>query len=136
MSVAKEQREKLIWEFPNIGKKAPEQEEKAFAYCEGYKEFLNVAKTEREFVREAVLRLKEAGYEEFEEGKIYQPGDKVADLPENTAGTRDCRYAAGGQPSVWKIRLHTVYCVGQKCPLCVRIWRGKPRVRVGARAEP
>ena len=77
MSVAKEQREKLIWEFPNIGKKAPEQEEKAFAYCEGYKEFLNVAKTEREFVREAVLRLKEAGYEEFEEGKIYQPGDKV-----------------------------------------------------------
>lgn len=21
---------------------------------------------------------------------------------ENTAGTRDCRYAAGGQPSVWK----------------------------------
>lgn len=40
MSVAKEQREKLIWEFPNIGKKAPEQEEKAFAYCEGYKEFL------------------------------------------------------------------------------------------------
>lgn len=60
MSVAKEQREKLIWEFPNIGKKAPEQEEKAFAYCEGYKEFLNAAKTEREFVREAVLRLKEA----------------------------------------------------------------------------
>ena len=57
MSVAKEQREKLIWEFPNIGKKAPEQEEKAFAYCEGYKEFLNAAKTEREFVREAVLRL-------------------------------------------------------------------------------
>ena len=43
MSVAKEQREKLIWEFPNIGKKAPEQEEKAFAYCEGYKEFLNAA---------------------------------------------------------------------------------------------
>ena len=77
MSVAKEQREKLIWEFPNIGKKAPEQEEKAFAYCEGYKEFLNAAKTEREFVREAVLRLKEAGYEEFEEGKIYPPGDKV-----------------------------------------------------------
>ena len=63
--------------IPNIGKKAPEQEEKAFAYCEGYKEFLNAAKTEREFVREAVLRLKEAGYEEFEEGKIYQPGDKV-----------------------------------------------------------
>ena len=56
MSVAKEQREKLIWEFPNIGKKSPEQEEKAFAYCEGYKEFLNAAKTEREFVREAVLR--------------------------------------------------------------------------------
>ena len=30
MSVAKEQREKLIWEFPNIGKKAPEQEERGW----------------------------------------------------------------------------------------------------------
>lgn len=39
MSVAKEQREKLIWEFPNIGKKAPEQEEKAFAYCEDIRSF-------------------------------------------------------------------------------------------------
>ena len=28
MSAAKEQREKLTWEFPNIGKKAPEQEER------------------------------------------------------------------------------------------------------------
>lgn len=39
MSVAKEQREKLIWEFPNIGKKALEQEEKAFAYCEDIRSF-------------------------------------------------------------------------------------------------
>ena len=33
MSVAeKNSREKLIWEFPNIGKKAPEQEEKAILH--------------------------------------------------------------------------------------------------------
>lgn len=37
--VSSERTEKTVWEFPNIGKKAPEQEEKAFAYCEGYKEF-------------------------------------------------------------------------------------------------
>ena len=88
MSVAKEQREKLIWEFPNIGKKAPEQEEKAFAYCEGYKEFLNAAKTEREFVREAVLRLKEAGYEEF--GIPDQPQESASDehVRKTSAGGR------------------------------------------------
>ena len=87
------------------------------------------------FVRE-IHFLEEYGLHQNQpdfSGRLYLQG---ADLPENTAGTRDCRYAAGGQPSVWKIRLHTVYCVGQKCPLCVRIWRGKPRVRVGARAEP
>ena len=90
MSVAKEQREKLIWEFPNIGKKAPEQEEKAFAYCEGYKEFLNAAKTEREFVREAVLRLKEAGYEEFEEGIPDQSQESASDehVRKTSAGGR------------------------------------------------
>ena len=97
MSVAKEQREKLIWEFPNIGKKAPEQEEKAFAYCEGYKEFLNAAKTEREFVREAVLRLKEAGYEEFEEGKNLSAGRQgIPDQPQESASDEHVRKTSAG----------------------------------------
>lgn len=74
---AKELQESLTWEFPHIGKEAPSQEKEAAEYCEGYKAFLNKAKTEREFVAEAVRILSENGYREFEIGKKYEKGDKV-----------------------------------------------------------
>ena len=74
---AKELQKELIWKFPNIGKAAPDQKEEAFAYCEGYKDFLNKGKTEREFVWEAVKTLKEGGYVPFNPAKEYQAGDKV-----------------------------------------------------------
>ena len=45
----KELQEKLTWEAPNIAEKTPEQFEEAAAFCEGYKRFLDRAKTEREF---------------------------------------------------------------------------------------
>ncbi len=51
-------------------------------------------------------------------GRLYLQG---ADLQENSPWTGNCRYPAGGQPSVRKIRLHTLYCMGKKCPLCVRL---------------
>ena len=69
--------EKLTWNFPHIGKDAPEQVEKAAEFCEGYKAFLDEGKTERECVEAAVNRLKAAGYTEFETGRRYNPGDKV-----------------------------------------------------------
>ena len=74
---AKDLQKELTWEFPHIGKAAPEQREEAFAYCEGYKKFLNVAKIEREFVAEALKLLQANGYEKFDPAKKYQPGDKV-----------------------------------------------------------
>lgn len=77
MTSAKELRKKLTWEFPHIGKEAPKEREVAYAYCEGYKDFLNNAKTEREFTAKAVEVLREAGYVAFEEGRQYKPGDKV-----------------------------------------------------------
>ena len=43
-----ELQEQLTWAFPHIGKDKPEQAEKAFKYCEGYKKFLDAGKTERE----------------------------------------------------------------------------------------
>ena len=72
-----ELQEQLTWAFPHIGKDKPEQAEKAFKYCEGYKEFLNKGKTERECVKEAVKMLKKAGYKPFDSGESYEPGDKV-----------------------------------------------------------
>ena len=45
MTTAKELQKNLTWEFPHIAKKNTAAKEAAFAYCEGYKEFLNTAKT-------------------------------------------------------------------------------------------
>lgn len=73
----KELQKQLTWEFPHIAKEAPDQTKEAAEYCEGYKAFLNKAKTEREFVAEAVRILFENGYQEYEIGKKYETGDKV-----------------------------------------------------------
>ena len=40
MTTAKELQKNLTWEFPHIAKKNTAAKEAAFAYCEGYKEFL------------------------------------------------------------------------------------------------
>ena len=53
-----------------------EKIKKADKFCEGYKDFLNTAKTEREAVIESVKQAKKAGFEEYEAGKKYEAGDK------------------------------------------------------------
>ena len=73
----KELQQQLTWEFSHIGKEKPEQEEKAFKYCEGYKGFLDTGKTERECVKEAVRMLEKGGYKPFDPKASYEPGDKV-----------------------------------------------------------
>ena len=55
----------------------PEDVEKAMAFCEGYKEFLDHAKIEREAVRETIRMAEENGYKPFERSKKYKTGDKV-----------------------------------------------------------
>lgn len=74
---AQKLQEELTWSAPHIAKEAPEQKEQAYKYCEGYKEFLNTGKTERECVKEAVRMLKEAGYRLFDRSETYATGDKV-----------------------------------------------------------
>ena len=46
-------------------------------YCEGYKRFLDMAKTEREAVETVVGLAKAQGFVSFERGSKLQPGDKV-----------------------------------------------------------
>ena len=77
--------DELAWKQPNIADAAPEQIEKAQEFCEGYKEFLNHGKTERECVKTAVEMLKKAGYQEFEIGKTYSAGDKIYQVNRNKA---------------------------------------------------
>lgn len=51
--------------------------DRAAAFCEGYKQFLNAGKTEREAADESERMLLAAGYQPFDDRKAYRPGDKV-----------------------------------------------------------
>jgi len=53
-----------------------EEADECYAYCEGYKAFLDAAKTERESVTYAVEYLEKHGFKPFEYGKKYKKGDK------------------------------------------------------------
>lgn len=54
-----------------------EQRKEANEYSEGYKQFMNSAKTEREVVVYAVDQIRKAGFTACEPGKKYLPGDRV-----------------------------------------------------------
>ena len=51
--------------------------EKAGKFCEGYKSFMDAAKTEREAVSWAVKAAEDAGFVPFDPKKAYKAGDKV-----------------------------------------------------------
>ena len=70
-------KEQLCWNIPNVAKDAPEQIALAQEFCEGYKDFLDKGKTERECVAYAVDMLVKAGYTVFDSKKTYKAGDKV-----------------------------------------------------------
>lgn len=73
----KELKEKLFFKFKNAYTMATEQQVKeAYDFCEDYKKFLDVAKTEREATAESIRLAKEAGFEEFDKNKKYTCGDK------------------------------------------------------------
>ncbi|MCQ2450637.1 MAG: aminopeptidase [Clostridia bacterium] len=75
---AKELKKKLFAERKNgLLRISDEEYEKAQSYCEGYKDFINSAKTEREAVKVAVNLAEKQGFIPFEQGKKYNAGDKV-----------------------------------------------------------
>ena len=78
MSDIKTLKENLFYNRKNGRLKASEETlAKADAYCEGYKAFLDAAKTEREAVDEAVKLAEAKGFVPFVIGKKYTAGDKV-----------------------------------------------------------
>ena len=60
-----------------MSKEDKKEFKKSDEFAIGYKEFLDKAKTEREFVTLAKKMLTEAGYKEFDIAKKYKAGDKV-----------------------------------------------------------
>ncbi len=77
-SVSKEMKEKLFLQRKNGYLRLDAEEEKAvFAFAEDYKRFLDIAKTEREAVVEAVRTLETVGFTEYKKGMELKPGDKI-----------------------------------------------------------
>ena len=78
MSEKNELREKLCFSTKSAAKEFDtKKREEAFAFAEGYKAFLNAAKTEREAVIYAKALADENGFSPLKYGKKYLPGDRV-----------------------------------------------------------
>lgn len=60
------------WETVDENKK-----EEIFKFSNGYMNFLNKAKTEREFIQETIKVARENGYKDIMEFQKLQPGDKI-----------------------------------------------------------
>ncbi len=78
MSEVKQLKENLFYQRKN-GRQIsdPKTLETAAEYCDGYKKFLDKAKTEREAVEVAVKMAEENGFCAFQYDKEYKAGDKV-----------------------------------------------------------
>ena len=74
----KELREKLFYEKKNGLLKADEATlDSMQKYCEGYKSYLDAAKTEREAVATAIAMAEKSGFVPFVIGNKYNAGDRV-----------------------------------------------------------
>ena len=96
--------EKLLYKPAYVADKDADVKQKAHAFAEGYKKFLDNGKTEREVAAESEQMLKDAGYVEFDPKKTYQPGDKAP--------------AALRTASVWSSRIPTApvwTCARPRC---------------------
>ena len=68
--------EQLTFSKKNVYEKAdPEKIQKIFDYAEGYKAFLDAAKTEREAVRRGIEMAEAAGFTAYTLGEALKPGD-------------------------------------------------------------
>ena len=74
-----EKLKKELFSNPENGRQTASEEvlKEADSYAEGYKDFLDRAKTEREAVETAIELAKNNGFVEFDRNKKYNAGDKV-----------------------------------------------------------
>ncbi len=78
LSAAEQLKEELFYKNENGCKTVDDAVlAEADRFCEGYKAFLNAAKTERLAVKEAIRLAEAQGFRPFCEGKAYAPGERV-----------------------------------------------------------
>lgn len=71
-------KEKLFMKRKDAGLTLSESDiEKADKYCEGYMEYLDTCKTEREACAESVRMAEKLGFKPFDKDKKYSEGDKI-----------------------------------------------------------
>ena len=75
--MTEEQAKSLLLKQENVYTRDPQLREPAFAYCEGYKAFLNATKTEREAVEWAVREAEANGFVPYDPTVSCKPGDRV-----------------------------------------------------------
>ena len=91
----------------------------AFDYAEGYKSFLNAAKTEREAVKAAINMLTPYGFKEYNFGDEIQAGDR---LYYNNRGKNLFVFSIGSEPITEGIRITAAHIDApridlKQCPL-------------------
>lgn len=78
LTIGEQLKKDLLFEIENGSLTMTDEEiQKAFDFCEGYKVFLDQAKTEREAVDYTVKLLEARGYKPFDVKGSYRAGDKV-----------------------------------------------------------
>lgn len=93
---------------------------KAFEYAEGYKEYLDLAKTEREAVAYSIELAKKAGFREYSFGDRIVAGDR---LYYNNRGKNLFLFSVGSEPLENGIRITASHIDSpridlKQCPLC------------------
>ena len=75
---SKKEKKELFAECPNLWEvRSQDDIDHTMAFAEEYMAFLDISKTEREFVNNAVAALEDAGYVDIETKKALKAGDKV-----------------------------------------------------------
>ncbi len=73
----KELQEKLCYKKESVyAKSSPEKIDEMFSYAEGYKNYLDAAKTEREAVNASIALAEKNGFTAYRFGDALKPGDK------------------------------------------------------------
>ena len=74
----KKEKKELFAEYPNLWESRSQDDiDHTMAFAEEYMAFLNISKTEREFVNNAIEALTDKGFVDIDTKKALKPGDKV-----------------------------------------------------------
>ena len=110
----------LLYEKKTVYRRVDGEEiDKAYDYAEGYKHYLDVGKTEREALSEAVRMAESHGFREYKLGDAIKAGDK---LYYNNRGRNLFVFSVGTEPINEGIRLSVAHIDApridlKQCPL-------------------